>query len=135
MQKRTPSVWDESGKRFRTLSAPPGPTRRITRLVEIDTTPFEYDGILHVKIRVGAGEAAGTFELFDADTDLTTDGSPDEALTGAWDVPPGGIGQITSRFPTWRLFPTPGYEFGQQGREHELFSCGHLRGTQEGENT
>ena len=67
-------------------------------LVEIDTTPFGNDGILHVKIRVGTGEAAGTFELFDGDTDLTTDRSPDEALTGAWDVPPGGIGHIIHGF-------------------------------------
>lgn len=67
-------------------------------LVEIDTTPFEYDGILHVKIRVGTGEATGTFELFDGDTDLTRDGSRDETLTGAWDVPPGGIGHIIHGF-------------------------------------
>ena len=73
-------------------------------LVEIDTTPLECDGILYVRIQVGTGEAAGTFELFDGDTDLTTDESPDEALTGAWDVPPGGIGHICHRFQPGEQF-------------------------------
>ena len=48
--------------------------------VEIDTTPFEHDGILYIEIQVGRGDAAGTFELFDSDTDLATNRSPDEAL-------------------------------------------------------
>ena len=73
-------------------------------LVEIDTTPFECDGILYVKIQVGTGEAAGTFELFDGDTDLTTDESLGEPLTGAWDVPPGGIGHICRRFQPGEKF-------------------------------
>ncbi len=73
-------------------------------LVEIDTTPFECDGILYVKILVGTGEAAGTFELFDGDTDLTTVKSPEDALTGAWDVPPAGIGHICHRFQPGEQF-------------------------------
>ena len=73
-------------------------------LVEIDTTPFECDGILYVKILVGTGEASGTFDLFDGDTDLTTDGSPGEALTGAWDVAPGGTGHIFHRFQPGEQF-------------------------------
>ena len=72
--------------------------------VEIDTTPFEHDGILYIKIQVGRGDAAGTFELFDSDTDLTTDRSPDEALTGTWNVPPGGTGHIFHGFKRRQLF-------------------------------
>ena len=40
-------------------------------VIEIDTTPFER-GALHIEIQVGAGEATGTFELFDADTEILT---------------------------------------------------------------
>ena len=66
-------------------------------VVEIDVPPFEHGGILHIEIRVGADEATGTFELFDADTEIpTTD--DEEALDGAWNVPPGGVGHIFHTF-------------------------------------
>ena len=73
-------------------------------VVEIDTTPFERGGILHIEIQVGAGEAVGTFELFDADTEIPTEDDADEALDGAWDVPPGGIGHIFHNFSRGRRF-------------------------------
>ena len=73
-------------------------------IVDIDTTSFEHDGILYIEIQVGGGEAAGTFELFDGDTELVTDESPDEALTGAWNVPPGGIGHIMYGFKRGQRF-------------------------------
>lgn len=73
-------------------------------IVEIDTTPFERGGILHIEIQVGTGEAAGTFELFDADAEIPTEGDTDEALEGAWDIPPGGIGHIFHDFGRGRRF-------------------------------
>lgn len=72
--------------------------------VNIDTTSFEHDGILYIEIQVGGGEAAGTFELFDGDVELAANESPDEALTGAWDVSPGGMGQIIHRFKRGQRF-------------------------------
>ena len=66
-------------------------------VVEFDTIPFER-GILHVEIQVGAGEAVGTFELFDADVESLTKGAAGKALTGAWNVSPGGIGHIFHHF-------------------------------------
>ena len=66
--------------------------------VEINTSSIDHDGILYIKIQVGRGEAVGRFELFDSDTDLTTEGFTDEALTGTWNVPPGGTGHIFHRF-------------------------------------
>ena len=72
--------------------------------VDIDTTSFEHDGILHIEIQVGGGEAAGTFELFDSDEEFATNKSPDEALTGAWDVPPGGTGHIFHGFKRGQRF-------------------------------
>ncbi len=73
-------------------------------VVEIDTTSFERGGILHIEIQVGTGEAAGTFELFDADAEIPTEDDTDEALEGAWDVPPGGIGHIFHDFRRGRRF-------------------------------
>ena len=73
-------------------------------VVEIDTTPFGCGGILHIEIQVGAGEAVGTFELFDADTKIPTEDDADEALESAWDVPPSGIGHIFHNFSRGRCF-------------------------------
>ena len=64
-------------------------------VIEIDATPFER-GILHIEIQVGAGEAAGRFELFDADVEIST--KKDKALTGAWNVPPDDTGHIFHHF-------------------------------------
>ena len=72
--------------------------------VDIDTSSFPHDGILYIEIQVGEGKATGTFELFDANTDLATNESPNEALTAAWDVPPGGMGQIIHRFKRGKRF-------------------------------
>lgn len=73
-------------------------------IVDIDTTSFEHDGILYMEIQVGGGNAAGTFELFDGDMELATNKSPDEALTGAWNVPPGGTGHIIHDFKRGQRF-------------------------------
>ena len=72
--------------------------------VDIATTSFEHDGILHIEIQVGGGEAAGTFELFDGDEEFAANESPDEALTAEWDVPPGGTGKIFHRFKRGKRF-------------------------------
>ena len=81
---------------FAHFSRPSGTDTPKYTPVEIDTTPFEHDGILYIKIQVGRGDAAGTFELFDSDTDLTTDRSPDEAA--------GGTGHIFHGFKRRQLF-------------------------------
>ena len=84
-------------------------------VIEIDTTPFERGGILHIEIQVGAGEAVGTFELFDADTKIPTEDDADEALEGAWDVPPGGIGHIFHNFSRGRCFKLVATGLDNQG--------------------
>ena len=73
-------------------------------VVEIDTTSFERGGILHIETQVGTGEAAGTFELFDADAEISTENDANEALEGGWDVPPGGVGHIFHNFSRGRRF-------------------------------
>lgn len=66
-------------------------------VINIDTLPFER-GILHIEVQVGAGGAAGTFELFDADAEILTNKTTDKALTGTWNVPPDSTGHIFHHF-------------------------------------
>ena len=73
-------------------------------VVEIDTTPFERGGILHIEIHVGENRLAGTFELFDVDTEISTKNDEDETLDGAWNVSSGGVGHIFHDFSRGRRF-------------------------------
>lgn len=73
------------------------------RIVEIDTIPFER-GVLHIEIQVGAGEAAGTFELFDADAEILTKEAADKTLTGTWNVSSNSIGHIFHNFSQSQRF-------------------------------
>ena len=74
--------------------------------VEIDTTMFEHGGILHIEIQVSGGEAAGTFELFDADVTLPTEGFPDDdvVLAGIGEVQPRGKAHVFHRFDRGQFF-------------------------------
>ena len=72
--------------------------------IEIDTTPFEHGGTLIIDIEVGEGEATGSFDLYDADVELPTEGYPNDALTSVWDIPPGITGQIIYRFTRGQRF-------------------------------
>ena len=73
-------------------------------VVNIDTTAFEGGGVLTVDIRVGNADASGSFDLFDSDTELPTEGIPDEALVSAWGIKPGTSGTITHRFERGTVF-------------------------------
>ena len=72
--------------------------------IEIDTTPFEHGGTLIIDIEVGEGEATGSFDLYDADVELPTEGFPNDALASVWDIPPKVTGQMNYRFPHGQRF-------------------------------
>ena len=72
--------------------------------IEIDTTPFEHGGTLIIDIEVGEGEATGSFDLYDADGELPTEGFPHDALASVWDIPPGVTGQMIYRFESGQRF-------------------------------
>ena len=72
-------------------------------VVEIDATAFENGGWLTIDIWVGDAEAAGSFDLFDGDSELPTKGVP-QALTSAWGISPGGAGIITYYFDQGQVF-------------------------------
>ena len=73
-------------------------------VVEIDTTVFKDGGVLTITISVGDAESPGSFDLYDGDTELPTVGPPDDALTSAWDVPPGTKGTIEYPFQQGKVF-------------------------------
>ena len=72
-------------------------------VVSIDTTAFEGGGVLTVDIRVGNANASGSFDLFDSDTELPTEGIP-ETLISAWGIKPGKSGKINHRFERGTVF-------------------------------
>lgn len=72
--------------------------------VGVDATAFERGGTLIIDIQVGQGEATGSFDLFAGDTELPTEGIPDDALASKWDIPPGDTGQIRHPFTGGQKF-------------------------------
>ena len=73
-------------------------------VVNIDATAFENGGTLTIDISVGHAEASGSFDLFDGDSELPTRGAPDDALTSAWGIPPGGTQKIIYTFKRGQHF-------------------------------
>ena len=73
-------------------------------VVEIDTTAFKDGGVLTIDISVGSAEPKGAFDLYDAETELPTEGIPHEALTSIWEVPPGEKQTIRYSFGQGKIF-------------------------------
>ena len=75
-------------------------------VVHIDATAFEDGGTLMIDIRVGSGEAAGSFDLFDGDSKLPRGGirRSSDALAHQWGIPPGGTGVIAYQFDRGQIF-------------------------------
>ena len=88
----------------------PGSGYQDYTVVNIDTTAFEDGGLLTIDIQVGSAEPYGSFDLFDNDTKLPTEGIPEEALVSAWGVEPGKGERITHRFEQGKVF-----KFGATG--------------------
>ena len=73
-------------------------------VVKIDATAFENGGMLTIDLQVGSGKASGSFDLFNGDSELPTEGIPDNTLAQAWGILPGGTGLITYRFDQGQIF-------------------------------
>ena len=73
-------------------------------VVKIDATAFEDGGMLTIDLQVGSGQAAGSFDLFDGDNELPTEGVPDNMLAHEWGIPPGGTAVIAYRFDQGQIF-------------------------------
>ena len=73
-------------------------------VVKIDTTAFENGGMLTIEIRVGSGKAAGSFDLFHGNSELPTEGTPDNPLAHEWGISPGETAIIAYRFDQGQVF-------------------------------
>ena len=82
----------------------PGSGYQDYTVVNIDTTAFEDGGVLTVDIRVGGADTSGSFDLFDSNTELPTEGIPKEALVSAWGIKPNKSGTISHRFERGEVF-------------------------------
>lgn len=71
-------------------------------IVTIDAAAFENGGILTLDIRVGSAELAGSFYLYDSDTDFPSERGLRyyHSFANATDLPSGGTAQI--RYPFYR---------------------------------
>ena len=72
-------------------------------VVKIDTRPFEDGGTLSIYIRVGGGDASGSFDLFAGDAKLPKEGIP-KALVSAWGIEPNTFTTIRHRFERGEVF-------------------------------
>ena len=73
-------------------------------VVKIDATAFENGGMLTIEIRVGSGKAAGSFDLFHGNSELPTEGTPDNTLAHEWGISPGETAIIAYRFDQGQVF-------------------------------
>lgn len=73
-------------------------------VVKIDATAFENGGMLTIEIRVGSGKAAGSFDLFHGNSELPTEGTPDNPLAHEWGISPGETAIIAYRFDQGQVF-------------------------------
>ena len=80
-------------------------------VVVIDARAFENGGTLTIDIEVGRAEGAGSFFLFDGNSELSTEKVPKGTLARAWLISPGDTGRITHHFDHGKMF-----KLGASGR-------------------
>ncbi len=81
----------------------PGSGYQDYNVINIDTTAFEDGGMLTIDIEVGGAEPAGSFDLYNQDAELPTEGVP-EALESAWGVMPCETDNISYKFEKGEIF-------------------------------
>ena len=95
----------------------PGEGYQDYTVVNIDATAFEDGGTLIIDIHVGSADTSGSFDLFDDDTELPTEGYPTDALTSARGIRPSTAGKIRHRFARGKVFKfgATGDWYGEKG--------------------
>ncbi len=96
----------------------PGEGYQDYTVVNIDATAFEGGGTLIIDVHVGSVDISGSFDLFDGDTELPTEGYPDAALTSMWGIGPNQVGQIRHLFARGKVFKfgATGDWYGEKGQ-------------------
>ena len=96
----------------------PGEGYQDYTVVNIDATAFEGGGTLIIDVHVGSADTSGSFDLFDGDAELSTEGYPADALTSMWGIRPNQTGQIRHLFARGKVFKfgATGDWYGEKGR-------------------
>ena len=95
----------------------PGDGYQDYTVANIDTTAFEEGGTLIIDIHVGSADVSGSFDLFDSDTKLPTEGYPTGALASMWGIRPTESGEIRHHFARGKVFKfgATGDWYGEKG--------------------
>ena len=96
----------------------PGEGYQDYTVVNIDATAFEGGGTLIIDVHVGSADTSGSFDLFDGNTELPTEGYPADALTSMWGIRPNQAGQIRHLFARGKVFKfgATGDWYGEKGQ-------------------
>ena len=82
----------------------PGLGHQDYTVIKVDATAFENGGVLTIAISVGHAEASGSFALFDGDSELPTEGEPQNALASSYSIHPDEKGTIAYYFDQGQVF-------------------------------
>ena len=82
----------------------PGLDHQDYTVIKVDATAFENGGVLTIAISVGHAEASGSFALFDGDSELPTEGEPQNALASSYSIHPDEKGTIAYYFDQGQVF-------------------------------
>ena len=82
----------------------PGGGRQDYTVINIDTTAFENGGLLTIDITLGHAETSGSFDLFDGDSELPTEGAPENTLASKYGIRPDERGTIKYHFDRGQVF-------------------------------
>ena len=82
----------------------PGGGRQEYTVINIDATAFENGGLLTIDITLGHAEASGSFDLFDSESELPTEGAPENTLASKYGIRPDESGTIKYHFDRGQVF-------------------------------
>ena len=82
----------------------PGPQKQQYDVFDIDTSRLEKPGLLVIRVQMGDGDAAASFDLFPGDVSIPSDPEQQEkrrvgkSVANLYDVPPGHSGTLIYHF-------------------------------------
>ena len=114
----------------------PGEGYQDYTVVNIDATAFEGGGTLIIDVLVGSADTSGSFDLFDGNTELPTEGYPADALTSMWGIRPNQVGQIRHRFARGSVFKfgATGDWYGEKGQTNAFQARISVESSEKNEN-
>jgi len=82
-----------------TLYATPVGTQNYTTQVQIDTTGYLAGGTINMRVTLGNGTSAGSYDLYKNSITIGSNNRPLNSLAGAYDTAPGTTTNLSYQFP------------------------------------